>query len=320
MPKVIFFTNLANELAQQVVAPAPQEWEVSVLPHDLPVSEKADRASDADFLILFPSSLEEAVMRSAPGLKLVQLVSAGFDRMPLALMKELEIPLANNGGTNSIDVAEHTFALILSVYRRLTEMDRNVRNDGWNAIDSGMTTFTVHGKTVGIIGLGHIGREVAKRLVPFQAQVLYFDPFPASAEVERSLQVERVSLDELLTSSDIVTLHVPLNEQTRHLIGQEELKRMKSSAILVNTCRGPVVDEKALIEALSSGDIGAAGLDVLRDEPTDADNPILRLENVIFSPHIAGVTYDTWQRRGGFIFENLQRVWAGKEPLARVGL
>ena len=320
MPKVIFFTNLANELAQQVVAPAPQEWEVSVLPHDLPVSEKADRASDADFLILFPSSLEEAVMRSAPGLKLVQLVSAGFDRMPLALMKELEIPLANNGGTNSIDVAEHTFALILSVYRRLTEMDRNVRNDGWNAIDSGMTTFTVHGKTVGIIGLGHIGREVAKRLVPFQAQVLYFDPFPASAEVERSLQVERVSLDELLTRSDIVTLHVPLNEQTRHLIGQEELKRMKSSAILVNTCRGPVVDEKALIEALSSGDIGAAGLDVLRDEPTDADNPILRLENVIFSPHIAGVTYDTWQRRGGFIFENLQRVWAGKEPLARVGL
>ena len=275
MPKVIFFTNLASELAQQVIAPAPQAWEVSVLPHNLPVSEKADRASDADFLILFPGSLEEAVLRSAPGLKLVQLVSAGFDRMPLALLKELEIPLANNGGTNSIDVAEHTFALILSVYRRLTEMDQNVRNDGWNAIDSGMTTFTVHGKTVGIVGLGHIGREVAKRMVPFQAQVVYFDPFPAPAEVERSLQVERVSLDDLLARSDIVTLHVPLNDQTRQLIGQAELKRMKSSAILVNTCRGPVVDEVALIEALCSGEIGAAGLDVLKDEPTDPDNPSL---------------------------------------------
>jgi len=320
MPRVIFFTNLASELAQQVVAPAPQEWEVSVLPHDLPVSEKADRASDADFLILFPGSLEEAVLRSAPGLKLVQLVSAGFDRMPIALLEELAIPLANNGGTNSIDVAEHTFALILSVYRRLTEMDHNVRNDGWNAIDSGMTTYTVYGKTVGIVGLGHIGREVAERLVPFQAQVLYFDPIPAPTEVERNLQVERVSLKELLTRSDIVTLHVPLNAQTRHLIGQAELKRMKSSAILVNTCRGPVVDEEALIEALRSGEIRAAGLDVLREEPTDQDNPILQLENVIFSPHIAGVTYDTWKRRGRFIFDNLQRVWAGQEPLARVGV
>lgn len=319
MPNVIFFTNLVSELASQVVAPAPEEWEVSVLPHDLLVSEKAGLASDADFLILFPSNLEEAVLRSAQKLKLVQLVSAGFDRMPLALLEELEIPLANNGGTNSIDVAEHTFALILSVYRRLTEMDRSVRNDGWKDIDSGMTTFTIHGKTVGIVGLGHIGREVAKRLVPFEAQVLYFDPFPADAEVERSLQVERVSLQALLDRSDIVSLHVPLNDQTRHLIGQAELERMKSSAILVNTCRGPVVDEEALIEALRSGGIRAAGLDVLRDEPTDPGNPILQLDNVIFSPHIAGVTYDTWQRRGRFIFDNLQRVWAGEEPLSKVG-
>jgi len=319
MPKVIFFTDLADELAQQVVAPAPQEWDVSVLPHDLPESEKANRAADADFLILFPGHLEEAVLRSAAGLKLVQLVSAGFDRMPLALLEELGVPLANNGGTNSIDVAEHTFALILSVYRRLTEMDHNVRNDGWKDIDSGMTTFTIHGKTVGIVGLGHIGKEVAKRLVPFQANVLYYDPFPVAAEVERSLQVERVSLHELLERSDIVSLHVPLNDQTRHLIGQAELERMKSSAILVNTCRGPVVDEDALTEALRSGAIRAAGLDVLKDEPTDPGNPILQLENAVFSPHIAGVTYDTWQRRGQFIFNNLQRVWAGQEPLSQVG-
>lgn len=320
MPKVIFFTNLVSELAQQVVAPAPLAWDVSVLPHDLPVSEKASLASDADFLILFPSNLEEEVLRSAHGLKLVQLVSAGFDSMPLALLDELEIPLANNGGTNSIDVAEHTFALILSVYRRLTEMDHNVRNEGWKDIDSGMTTFTVHGKTVGIVGLGHIGREVAKRLVPFQANVVYFDPFPATADVERSLQVERVSLQELLERSDVVTLHVPLNDQTRHLIGEAELARMKSNAILVNTCRGPVVDEEALIEALLSGSIRAAGLDVLNDEPTEPGNPILELDNVIFSPHIAGVTYDTWQRRGLFIFDNLQRVWAGQEPLSKISL
>ena len=318
MPRVIFFTNLVPELAGQVIAPAPADWDVSVYAHDLPEPEKAELASAADFLILFPSTLEESVLRAAPRLKLVQLVSAGFESMPLNLLADLSIPLANNGGTNSIDVAEHTFALILSIYRRLTEMDRNVRNDGWKEIDSGMTTFTVQGKTVGIVGLGHIGKEVTKRLIPFGVQALYFDPFPVPEEIERSLQAERVPLDELLERSDIVTLHVPLNDQTLHLIGAAELARMKSNAILINTCRGPVVDESALIQALDSGAIRAAGLDVLRDEPTDPDNPILQFENVIFTPHIAGVTYDTWRRRGRFIFENLQRVWTGEEPLSRI--
>ena len=318
MPRVIFFTNLVPELAWQVIAPAPADWDVSVHPNDLPESEKARLATDADFLILFPSTLEESVLRAARRLKLVQLVSAGFEHMPLDLLAELAIPLANNGGTNAIDVAEHTFALILSVYRRMTTMDRNVRNEGWKAIDSGMTTFTIQGKTVGLVGLGHIGKEVAKRLIPFDARALYFDPFPAPAEVERSLQVERVPLDELLKRSDIVSLHVPLNEQTRHLIGAAELARMKRSAVLINTCRGPVVDEEALIQALGSGAIRAAGLDVLHDEPTAPDNPILQFENVIFSPHIAGVTYDTWQRRGEFIFENLRRVGDGEAPLSEI--
>ena len=318
MPEVIFFTNLVPELAEQVVAPAPADWDVSIHPHNLPEADKARLAAGADFLILFPSTLEASVLQAADRLRLVQLVSAGFERMPLDLLAELAVPLSNNGGTNAIDVAEHTFALILSVYRWLPQMDRNVRNDGWTDIDSGMTTFTIDGKTVGIVGLGHIGKEVAARLIPFGARLLYYDPFPVAAGVEQTLQVERVTLNELLDRSDIVTLHVPLNEQTHHLIGAAELARMKSSAVLINTCRGPVVDEAALTEALKSGGIRAAGLDVLHDEPTDPDNPILQLENIIFTPHIAGVTYDTWQRRGRFIFENLQRVWTGEEPLAKV--
>ncbi len=318
MPKVIFFTQLVPELSKQVVAPAPGDWDVSFFPHDLPPVEKACLSADTDFLILFPSAIEDSVLRAAQRLKLVQLVSAGFERMPLDLLAELAIPLANNGGTNAIDVAEHTFALILSVYRRLAEMDRNVRNEGWTAIDSGMTTFTIQGKTVGIVGLGHIGKEVAARMVPFGAKVLYYDPFPAPGEVERALQVERTTLDDLLQCSDVVTLHVPLNDGTHHLIGAQEFAQMKSGAILINTCRGPVVDEAALIHALEGGAIRAAGLDVLNEEPTDPQNPILQFENVIFTPHVAGVTYDTWQRRGRFIFENLKRVWAGKEPLSLV--
>ena len=320
MPKVIFFTSLADKLARQVVTPAPLAWDVSIQRHNLPAAEKAYCAADADFLILFPSTIEESVLRAAEKTQLVQLVSAGFDRMPLHLLRELGIPLANNGGTNAIDVAEHTFALILGVYRRLLEMDHNVRNDGWKDMDSGMTTFTIYGKTVGIVGLGHIGREVAQRLLPFGAQVLYFDPFPVPTEVEQRLRVQRMALDDLLAQSDIITLHVPLNEQTWHLIGPAELARMKSNALLINTCRGAVVDEVALTEALQNGTIAAAALDVLHEEPPDPDNPVLHLQNAIFTPHIAGVTYDTWQRRGIFIFNNLQRVWAGKEPLAKIQL
>jgi phosphoglycerate dehydrogenase-like enzyme len=131
--------------------------------------------------------------------------------------------------------------------------------------------------------------------------------------------VERVSLDDLLRRADIVTLHVPLNDQTRHIIDARALSLMKPTAVVINTCRGPVIDEPALTAALQERRIRGAGLDVLYKEPPTPDNPILQLENVLFSPHSAGVTYDTWQRRGAFIFENLQRVANGEKPLAVIG-
>ncbi len=184
MPKTIFFTNLAPELAGQIVAPAPAGWDVQVHSAKLLTGEKAVLAADADFLILFPSVLELEVLNAAQNLKLIQLVSAGFDQMPIDAIAARGIPVANNGGTNSIDVAEHTLALMLGVYRLMPQMDRNARGDNWKAIDSGLHTFTIHGKTVGIIGLGHIGRQVAQRLAPFGAELIYYDPYPAKPEVE----------------------------------------------------------------------------------------------------------------------------------------
>src|SRR5690606_21121191 len=183
------------------------------------------------------------------------------------------------------------------------EMDANVRRGAWSAIESGMTTSASHGKTVGLVGLGNIGRKVAPLLRAFGAEVLYTDAIPAPSAVEQSLGVRRVSLDELLRRSDVVSLHVPRNAQTRGLIGAAELACMKPTALLVNTCRGPVVDEAALIEALQRGQIAGAALDVLEKEPPAADNPLFALSNVLLSPHIAGVTKDTWARRGAFIFE-----------------
>lgn len=318
MPNVLFFTRLDADLVSLLLEFAPDNFHVQVHSTDLPEAEKCKLAADADFIILFPSVLEDAVIRAAPKLKLVQLVSAGFDKMPMALLAERNIPVANNGGANAIDVAEHTLALILGLYRYLPQMDRNVRTAAWNALDSGQMTYTIHGKTVGIVGLGNIGRRVAALLQPFGANLLYYDAFPASPETESTLGITRVPLDLLLERSDIVTIHVPLNEQTHGLIGAEQLSRMKPSSILVNTCRGPVIQEAALIEALRNRQIMGAALDVLEKEPPAPDNPILSLENVLLTPHTAGVTRDTWSRRGQFIFENLQRVWQGEPAQAQV--
>jgi phosphoglycerate dehydrogenase-like enzyme len=318
MPNVIFFTTLAPETATPLTQHAPSGYKVNVHPINLPDEQKTALVQDADFLILFPGHIGNDVLRAATRVKLIQLVSAGFDRLDIGLCRELGIPVANNGGSNAIDVAEHTLALILGFYRRMLEMDANVRSGRWNAIDSGASTYTIRGKTAGIIGLGKIGQRTARLLGAFGANLLYFDPYPAAPAIEQELGVQRVTLDELLRQSDIVTLHVPLNADTRGLIGERELALMKPNALLVNTCRGPVVDEKALTAALQARQIGGAALDVLELEPPAPDNPILKLDNVLFTPHSAGVTYDTWPRRGEFIFANLQRVWNGEAPLAAI--
>jgi len=318
MPKVIFFTSLAPATAALLTQHAPADFQVAIYPIDLPAAEQIALLHDADFLILFPGHIAEDVLRAAPHLKLIQLVSVGFDRMDLALCRALGIPVANNGGANALDVAEHTLALILSFYRRMVEMDRNVRTNRWYTIDSGATTYTIDGKRVGIVGLGKIGQRVARLVRAFGAEVIYYDAYPVAASIEAELGVRRVTLGELLRQADIVTLHMPLNAETRGFIGAAELAQMKPNALLINTCRGPVVNETALFETLQARRILGAALDVLEKEPPAPDNPLLQLDNVLFTPHTAGVTYDTWPRRGEFIFANVQRVWAGLPPLATV--
>ncbi|MCE7988110.1 MAG: lactate dehydrogenase [Caldilinea sp. CFX5] len=318
MPTVPFFTNLAPETAALLTQYAPADFTVTVYPATMPDSEKLPIVAAADFLILFPGYLSESVLRAAHNVKLIQLVSVGFDRMDLKLCRELGIPVANNGGANALDVTEHTVALILAFYRRLVEMNANVRTNQWSAIDSGATTYCIDGKTVGIVGLGQIGQRVARLLGAFGANILYYDPYPPAPSIAHDLKAQRVSLEELFKQADIVTLHMPLNEGTRGLVNEPLLGLMKPTALLVNTCRGPVVDEAALTAVLRERRIAGAALDVLEQEPPDPTNPLLQLDNVLFTPHTAGVTRDTWPRRGKFIFENLQRVWRGEAPLAAI--
>jgi phosphoglycerate dehydrogenase-like enzyme len=213
-------------------------------------------------------------------------------------------------------VADHTLLLILSLYRRLLASDQATRKGGWNAPIDGMNTFEMAGKLVGILGFGNIGRKVARRAQGFDATVQYYDRYPLPPERERELKVNRVSLEELFRTSDIITCHAPLTRDTRHVVNREHLAMMKPTAVLINTSRGPVVDEAALLEALQHKRIAGAGLDVFEKEPVDPNNPLLRMENVVVTSHTAGTTWDTWFRRAEFAYQNMKRVWEGEPPQA----
>ncbi len=318
MRQILFVSSLAPHLSAQVTQHQSQDDEVLVVSPSTDSLEMERLIAAHEYLILFPSTLGDDAIEAGKHLNLIQLVSAGFDRVNVGLCRSLGVPVANNGGTNAPDVAEHALMFMLSYLRRFVDFDRFVKAGQWRGIDSAQTTFALGGKTVGIIGLGKIGQRVAQLLAPFGVKIVFYDAFPPPVTVQEALQAELVAFDQLLGVADIITIHVPLNDETREMINVESLNRMKSNALLINTCRGEVVDEHALAIALKQGQIRAAALDVMVDEPPAADHPLLGLDNVIFTPHTAGVTFDSFSRRGEFIFANIDRVARGEEPMALV--
>ena len=319
MIKTPFFTFLDSDLSTQITAAAPADFQIDTYPADITDADKIAIVADADGLILFPGRISSEVLRTAPHLKLIQLLRAGYEHMDLDLCAELGIPVANNGGTNSIDVAEHTLALILGLYRCLLDQDQGIRDGQWDPVNSGRNTYSIHGKTAALIGFGHIGQQVAQRLKVFGADLLYVDEFPVPAKIVAGLNIERVSLSEALSRADILSLHVPLTPETQGLISAPEIAQMRPNALLINTCRGPVIDESALANALSENNILGAGLDVFATEPLAPAHPLCALRNVLLTPHTAGITRDTWSRRSHFAFANLRRSIEGKKLLAQIG-
>jgi phosphoglycerate dehydrogenase-like enzyme len=286
---------------------------VSWLPSRAPDEEKIPLIEEADFLVLHPAKLSTDLQRRAKKLRLIQLLTAGYDQIDLRLAAELGVPVATNGGANAWAVAEHAVALLLTLYKRLVHCDRSVREGRWREPVTGFNTFEVAGKTLGLIGAGKIGRKVARRFAGFECDVVYHDVVPAP-DIEEDLGARRVSLDELLREADIVSLHVPALPETTGMINRETLAVMKKNAVLINTSRGAAVDEDALVEALKEERILGAGLDVFGEEPIQTDHPLLELENVVLSPHTAGHAYEGWYRRIQFAWENIQRVVSGEEP------
>ena len=313
MPEVLVFSGPALPLLDIANDMKPDGWNLHVCTNASSEAEVAEAAEIADFILTFGLGVSDDVLRKAKKTKLVQLCSAGFDGINLGLAGEMGIPVANNGGANAIPVAEFALTLMLSTIRHLIVSVTDTQTGDWMRPEvDGRDTHELFGTTVGIIGAGRIGSKVAGMLRGFETTTLYNDK--VRSEKAENFGATRVELDELLERSDIVTLHTPLDNSTKGIIGERELRLMKNTGVLINTCRGPVVDEIALQHALEDGEIWGAGLDVFEQEPVDPNNPILKLENTVVAPHIAGKSYESYPRRVRFAFENMTKVWQGGKP------
>lgn len=311
-PRIVFVTTFpdAADVAQEML---PAGFDLAVVPGGS--AEYRVALADAEYLVGFVDGLvEPALFRDGPRLRLVQLLSAGYDKADLAAARAANVPVCNNGGANAVAVSEHAVLLMLAVSRQLVRQHLGVVAGNWR----GNRTPRVHelrNRTLGIVGLGTIGKKTARLAQAFGMRVIYHDVARLPEDREDQLDVRFRLLRELLREADVVSLHMPLNERTRHLIGAGELALMKPDAILVNTARGPVVDEAALVAALTGGSIAGAGLDVFDQEPPAPDNPLFALDNVVLTAHLAGPTFESNTARVRNGFDNVQRVARGEAPL-----
>ncbi len=243
-------------------------------------------AGDADVVWVWGSRAVTAESLAAmPQVGAIIRTGSGTDNVPVVEATQRGIVVANTPEANNDAVANHAIALLLAIVRELPKQDRGVRAGQWSP--TSWHSMHLHGRTLGLVGFGLIGRLVARKMRGFDLNILAYDPY-VSAEAMAAESVQPAALDAVLSESDFVSLHCPLTADTHHLIGERELRLMKPTAILINTARGHVVDEPALVRALTEGWIAAAGLDVLEQEPPDPDNPLFKLANVLVTPHVAG--------------------------------
>jgi len=287
---------------------------VTVLPFLRDEEEIITHARDADALVVSFSAVTRGVMSALEGLKTVVRTGVGYDVIDVRAATELGVIVVNIPDIWVREVANHALALLLAWNRKIITLDRHVRAGVWTGGVPGDRTGSLHGETVGIVGLGNIGSAFARRVAALEMKVIACDPY-VDKERFAGLGVERVPLEALAERSDYVSVHTLLNAETRHLIGDKFLQRMKSTAILINTSRGPVVDEQALTRALEERRIAGAALDVWEQEPIVADHPLPRMDNVIATPHAAyfsSPAVAAVPRRCG---EEVARVLAGQRPL-----
>jgi lactate dehydrogenase-like 2-hydroxyacid dehydrogenase len=268
--------------------------------------ELRDQLGEAEGLFaLLTVPVDEALLIQAPKLRVVSNMAVGVDNIDLEACSRRGVPVGHTPGVLTEGTADLAMALLLAVARKLPEASRDAREGKWTTwLPDGWLGADLYGATLGIVGMGKIGQAVAKRANGFGTELVYTDPSPRP-EVDEVLGAKRLPLGELLRRSDFVSLHVPLMEETRGLIDRARLRQMKSTAVLINTARGPVVDPDALYQALSEGWIAAAGLDVTDPEPLPAGHRLYRLDNCLILPHIGSATMNTRRRMAELAAANL---------------
>lgn len=285
-------------------------------------AERLAKLPDIDAVIVASRPLTGALIDGAPRLAFVHHQGVGYhDTVDTAALAARGIPLAITPAGTTVGVAEHTLMLMLGMLRRFPFADAELREGRFHINALRPVSRELRGRTVGLVGAGRIGQAVAERLKPFEVTLLYFDPVGLPAARERALGIVRRDFDGLLADADIVSLHLPLTTATRHLMNAGTFAKMKRGSFLINTSRGGLVDEAALIQAIETGRVAGAGLDVFDPEPPKADNPLYRLPSVVLTPHIAAGTRDAFLEKMTFIFDNLERFWRGEtvENLIQLG-
>lgn len=316
-PKILMSSIIQAPAAQLV----GEVCDVQYYKGDAPSTseEILSRIGDKDGLLcLVRDRVGKDVMEAGANLKVISTASVGFEHIDVAEATRKGIYVGYTPGVLTDATADLAFALLLSAARRIAEADRYVRAGRWQVAWS-PTAFlgaSVWGKTLGIIGFGRIGRAVARRARGFDMRVLYTEPVRLTAAEESELGVEFGTLDEVLAQSDFVSIHAPSTPETFHLMDGDRLAMMKPGAILINTSRGPLVDEAALARALQDGGIGGAALDVFEEEPIAGDSPLLGLENITLVPHIGSATQDSRRRMAETAAVNLINVLRGERPLS----
>ncbi|MEE2656245.1 MAG: NAD(P)-dependent oxidoreductase [Chloroflexota bacterium] len=290
------------------------EMETIIVADSASNEEKVEACRNAEAIIMVAASISVDVLKGCPNVKLLQGIGAGFDKVDVKAINALGIPYANNGGSNAIPVAEFTLSLITGIARGVFRGAQNAKEGKWNSGLRETPSWEINGKCVGIIGMGAIGQRVAKMLISYDCDTVYYKRTRLSEELERELHARYLPLDELLQFSDVVTMHNSLNKSTIGIIGREQLAIMKPSSFLINTTRGACIDQLALYEALVNGRIAGAGLDVLALEPTPQDNPLWQLNNVVITPHQSGISQESVTRSAAFAFANVRRAVLG-EPI-----
>jgi D-3-phosphoglycerate dehydrogenase len=270
----------------------PADWTVAFA-RNREIGEMTETARNADVILIVGAPVPTPVVMGANRLRIVQKLGAGVDNIDVNACASRGVAVARLNAGNNIPVAEHTVMMMLAALRRLPQIDRRTRSGEWIKEEARGVHRQLSGKRVGLIGCGAIGRTVARMLSGFEVDAVYFDPRRMSEDAERSAGLRYFSMDELLETSDVVSLHLPLLPETRNILGAPQLARMKRGAVVINCARGGLIDEAALCEALASGHLMAAALDTFAVEPA-ANNPLFELDSVVVTSHLAGATIDNF--------------------------